>query len=65
MPKLNKKYNSDKTQKPKFWQNSTSDKTLSLLVRATWDLDNQWDVLWAVFCDSRDVFVRSPKKFKL
>ena len=29
-----------------------------LLVRTYWHLDNQWDVLWAAFCDSRDVFVR-------
>ena len=32
--------------------NSISDKTSkSLLVRTTWHLDNQWDVLWAVFCN--------------
>ena len=27
-----------------------------LVVRTFWHLDNQWDVLWAVFCDSHDVF---------
>ena len=27
-----------------------------LLVRTFWHLDNRWDVLWAAFCDSRDVF---------
>ena len=36
--------NCDKTQKLKWWQNSK----LSL-VRTTWHLDNQWDLLWAAF----------------
>ena len=27
----------------------------SLLVRTYWHLDNWWDVLWAAFCDSRNV----------
>ena len=26
-----------------------------LLLRTFWHLDNRWDVLWAAFCDSRDV----------
>ena len=48
----------DKTQKLKLWQNS---KTLIgtnfkrfFLVRHP---DNRWDVLWAVFCDSRNVLL--------
>ena len=34
-------------------------KTLNgLLVRTFWDLDNRWDVLWAVFCNPCNVFFR-------
>ena len=55
MTKLKK--NSDKTKKTlKFWQNSISDTTLSLLVKATWHLDNPWNLLCAAFCNSCDVF---------
>ena len=41
--------NCDKTQ---FMTNLLK----SLLVRTTWHLNNGWDVLWAAFCDSRNVF---------
>ena len=53
-----KNSNCDKTQNVKLWQNSIYDKSLkSLLVRTTWHLDNGCDVLWAAFCDSRDVLI--------
>ena len=48
-------YDNLKTQnltKLKFWQNSISDLTLkSHLVRTTIQLDTQWDLLNAAFCD--------------
>ena len=62
---FNKNYfvtNSDK-KKNIFWQNSISDKNSSLLVRATWHLDNRYDVLWAAFCDLT-VFVLFGKVIK-
>ena len=44
--------NSDQTQKINFWQNVISDKTSnSLLVKTTWLLNNQWDVLGSAFCN--------------
>ena len=48
MTKL-KNFNCDKTQ---FMKNLYK----SLLVRTIWHLNNGWDVLWAAFCDSGDVF---------
>ena len=54
-----KKTNCDKTKKLKLWQNLNYEKEEKikkvLLVRTFWHLDNQWYVLCAAFCDSRDV----------
>ena len=56
MTKL-KNLNCDKT-----W-NMTNLNLNSLLVGTFLHLDNRWDVLWAAFCDSRDVF--KGNNFKL
>ena len=45
-----KKSNCDKSQKLKLWQNSIYDESFKESL-VTWHLDNQWDVLWAAFCD--------------
>ena len=65
--------NCDKTQKFKLWPNFSQIVTKlelyksqfvrrktnlkGLLVRKFWHLDNGCDVLWAAFCDSRDVLI--------
>ena len=50
-----------------LWQNLNYDKSLlmrikkkyeGLLVRTFWHIDNWFDVLWAAFCDSRDVLFK-------
>ena len=66
-----KNLNCDKTLKNmKLWQNTKTqivtkhelgqisiyDKRYFKMVRTFLDIDNQWDVLWAAFRDSRDVF---------
>ena len=60
--------NCNKTQKLKLWQNLKYGKSQFkkkkkkknfknvFLVRTFWHLDNRWDVLWAAFCDSHNVF---------
>ena len=51
-----------------FWKISIYEKRIfwkGLLVRTFWHLDNRWDVLWAAFCDSRDVFLHSRLAPKL
>ena len=64
-----KNSNCDKTQKLKLWQNLNFTKSRfikkkiflrGLLVKTFWHLDNWWDVLWATFCDSRNVFINFP-----
>ena len=42
----------------KFWQLNFWQNLNSLLVRTTWHLDNQWDVLWAALAISRCLFLK-------
>ena len=58
--------NWDKTQTLKWWQNLNKDKSQFMrrkkkksngfFSKNIWHLDNRWDVLWAAFCDSCNVF---------
>ena len=65
MTKL-KNSNCDKTKKnwvlTKTWNTTNINfcrrkKTLDGSVRTFWHLDNQWDALWAAFCNSFNVFI--------
>ena len=38
---------------------------IGLLVRTFWHLDNRWDVLWAAFCNSRNVFIFGIQAIKI
>ena len=65
--------NCDKSQKLYLWQNLNYNKSQfmrrknlqkGLLVGTFWHLDNRWDVLWAVLCNSRDVCQVSTKTLR-
>ena len=55
----------DKTQRTKLWQNFKNIKSQfnkkkllrDLLVRTFWHLNHRWNVLWAAFCNSCNVFL--------
>ena len=49
--------NCDQTQFKKInYDKSQLKKNKQVLERKFWHLDNQWDVLWAAFCNSPNVF---------
>ena len=50
-----KNFNCDKTQKLKLWHSSKTQIVTKIQLGTFQHLDNQWDVLWAAFCDFCDV----------